>query len=297
MKPAPFRYAAPRSLDEVLELKAAHGEDARFLAGGQSLIPTMNFRLAQPAVLIDLNRLPDLGYVHEAADGALRLGALVRHRTVERDETIARRQPLAHQAARFVAHPQVRNRGTLCGNLAHADPASEMPAVMLALGARMHGRSAASDRWIEAADFFRGVFVTALEEDELLVEVELPGQPEGTGAAFLEVSRRPGDFAMAGLACLVRLDADGRCGHARLAYCGVGDTPRLSEAAASSLLGRALGDAEMAEAGRLAADDLDPPGTLEAAAGYRRQLVAVLTERALKTAVARAGRQGSAGHA
>ena len=289
MKPAPFLYSAPRTLGELLELKARHGDDAKFLAGGQSLIPAMNFRLAQPAVLLDLNRLPDLDYVRDNAEGGLTIGALVRHRRVETDGLVAKHQPLVREAVAQVAHAQIRNRGTLCGNLAHADPASEMPAVMLALGARMHARSATSDRWIEAKDFFCGVLETALEEDELLIEVDLPPQPARTGAAFLEVSRRRGDFAMMGVAAIVGLDRKRACAHARLAYCGAGDVPILADDAAGLLIGEELQQANIAEAAAVSAKTLDPPDGVDVSAAYRRQLLRVLTERALMAARDRAG--------
>ena len=288
MKPAPFRYAAPGSLAEVLALKSEHGDDAKFLAGGQSLIPTMNFRLAQPAVLLDLNRLPDLNTVQEVDGGGLRIGALVRHGAVERDQTIARLQPVMAEAAACVAHPQIRNRGTLCGNLAHADPASEMPAVLLALGARMHAASAGSDRWIDAGDFFEGVFTTALGEDEMLLEVEVPAAAARSGACFLEVSRRPGDFAMMGVVAVVALDDSGHCAQARLAYCGAGETPLLATATASALTGSGIDDEAIREAGMLAAGEIDPAGNVHVTGAYQKQLVQVLTARALGSATARA---------
>ena len=154
MKPAPFRYVPAESLASALALKAEHGDDARFLAGGQSLIPAMNFRLAQPAMLVDINPLRDLDYVRPAGNGGVRIGALTRTRTLERDALVAERQPLVHEAVPHVAHPQIRNRGTLGGNLAHADPASELPAVMLSLGARLRAQSSRGQRWIAAQDFF-----------------------------------------------------------------------------------------------------------------------------------------------
>lgn len=289
MKPAPFRYAAPRSLDELLALKAEHGDEAKFLAGGQSLIPTMNFRLAQPSVLLDLNALPDEDRVTEVEGGAVRIGALVRHADIETNELIARHQPLAQEASGYVAHPQIRNRGTLCGNLAHADPASEMPAVILALGARMHARSAVSDRWIEAADFFEGVFTTALEEDEALCEVELPSLPPGTGSCFLEVSRRSGDFAMMGVAAAITLDAGGICSDARLTYCGAGETPLAAAETAAALVGETLDGKIREAAAQQAAGEIDPPGNVHLTAAYQKHLAGVLTARALETAASRAG--------
>jgi carbon-monoxide dehydrogenase medium subunit len=276
MKPAPFHYLAPASLEEALELKRAHGEDAKFLAGGQSLVPAMNFRLAQPAMLIDLNGLRELDYVR--ASGALRIGALTRHRTIERDALVARHAPLLHEAAPHVAHPQIRNRGTLCGNLAHADPASEFPAVMLALGGRMRARSQGGERWIDARDFFRGVFTTALAPDEMLVEVELPALSARTGTCFLEVARRRGDYALMGVAAVVTLGADGKVATARIGLCNAGATPVLV----------AVGDIEGApnEVRRA----IDPPDNVHATAAFRRHLAGVLARRALAGALARAKR-------
>ena len=206
MKPAPFKYIAARSLEHALAAKAEYGDEARFLAGGQSLVPAMNFRLAQPAVLIDINPLRELDYVRAGDDGALRIGALTRHRTLEREAIVARRAPLLAEAVPNVAHPQIRNRGTLGGNLAHADPASELPAVMLALGARLRARSVRGERWIAASDFFTGALTTALALDEMLVEVELPAP-----------TPRSGQLLLGGRAPTRRLRHDGRRrgGHAR----------------------------------------------------------------------------------
>lgn len=275
MKPAPFRYVAAESLEHALAVKAEHGDDAKFLAGGQSLVPAMNFRLAQPALLIDLNGLRDLDYVR--ADGTLRIGALTRHRTVERDALVARHAPLLHEAAPHVAHPQIRNRGTLCGNLAHADPASEFPAVMLALEGRLRARSKRGERWIGADAFFKGVFTTALQPDELLLEVELPALPLRTGTCFLEVARRRGDYALVGVAAVVELDPAGKVAAARVALCNAGETPVLV----------AVDDIDGApeQVRRV----IDPPANVHATAAFRRHLAGVLTRRTLATALSRAG--------
>jgi carbon-monoxide dehydrogenase medium subunit len=266
VKPAPFKYFAADSAAAAVALKAEHGEDARFLAGGQSLIPAMNFRLAQPAVLIDLNPAQELSYIREEKSG-LRIGALTRNRTLERDALIAKHCPLIREAIAHVAHPQIRNRGTLAGNLAHADPASEMPAVMLALGARMKARSAKGERWIAARDFFTGIFSTALAPDELLAEIEIPALPPRTGCAFLEVARRRGDYAMMGVAAVT----DGK--KVRLGYCSAGTTPMLIES--DSL------DVDV-QAG------IDPLGSVHASKAYQRHLAGVLTQRALRIAGSRA---------
>ncbi len=287
MKPAPFRYIAAQSLDQALAAKAQHGEDARFLAGGQSLVPAMNFRLAQPDVLIDINPLAELAGI-EADTRSVRIGALTRYRTLERDPAIARDLPLMLEALPEIAHPQIRNRGTLGGNLANADPASEMPAIVLALGGRLRARSAKGDRWIEADTFFVSALTTALAADEMLVEVELPLMPARTGTVFLEMSRRRGDFALIGVAAVVTLDAEGACTDARLAYCGAGDRPVLARDAARSLIGTRVAASDIADAAALAQRALDPQGNVHASKQFQRHLAGVLTRRALATATERA---------
>jgi CO/xanthine dehydrogenase FAD-binding subunit len=289
MKPAPFRYVAAESLGQALVAKAAGGDDARFLAGGQSLVPAMNFRLARPSLLIDVNRLSELDFVRVAGDGALRIGALARHRTLERDPLVAARAPLVAEAVRHVAHPQIRNRGTLGGNLAHADPASELPAVMLALGARFRARSARGERWIDAHAFFRGPLATALGPEEMLVEIALPALPPRSGTCFLEVARRRGDYALLGVAAVVTLGDGGTCTAAGLALCNAGATPVRATKAAAALVGGRLGEREIAAAVAALAGEIDPPANVHATAAFRRHLAAVLARRALATAAGRAG--------
>ena len=244
MKPAPFDYLAATSLDQALAWKAQHGDEARFLAGGQSLVPAMNFRLAQPAVLIDINPLPGQDAVTIEA-GRASIGPLVRYRALERSADIARHQPLLGETVPNVAHPQVRNRGTLAGNLSHADPASELPAVMLASGATLVARSVRGSRRIAARDFFLNLYTTALEADEMLVGIELPALAPMSGTAFIEVSRRRGDYAMMGVAAVVTLGAGGRCLEARIACCNAGPTPMPLDAAAAALKGTMLGGLEV----------------------------------------------------
>lgn len=287
MKPAPFKYVVAHSTAEALALKAAHGEEAAFLAGGQSLIPAMNFRLARPAVVIDINSLAELDGVRLQEEGRVRIGALTRHRTVERDPVIARHQPLLHEAFPHIAHVAIRNRGTLGGNLAHADPASELPAALLALGGRVRAQSVGGERWIEADAFFQGALTSALREDEILVEVEIPGLPPRTGTCFTEVARRRGDFALMGVAAIIVLGEDAKCTRARLAYCSAGDTP-VGAPAARSLTGGPLTAEAIHDAAALAARELDPPGNVHASKDYQRHLALVLTRRALATAWRRA---------
>lgn len=292
MKPAPFRYAAAQSLDHALALKAEFPDDARFLAGGQSLIPAMNFRLAQPSVLIDLNPLADLDYIHAEA-GALRIGARTRYAKVEHAAEVAAVQPLLAEVLPNIAHPQIRNRGTLCGNLSHADPASELPAVMLASGARMHAQSSSGERWIDAADFFLNLFETALAPDEMLVEIELPALPARTGTCFVEIARRPGDYAMMGVAARVTLDESGKCAAAGLALCNAGPTPMAARQAVQLLLGSALEPEAIEAAAARAREEISPNGNVHCTPAYQRHLAGVLARRALTTAAARA-REGAA---
>ncbi len=291
MKPAPFRYVAAATLEQALQVKAEYGDDARFLAGGQSLVPTMNFRLTQPTVLIDINPLTQLSGVQNYAADGLRVGALTRFRNLERDPGIARDLPLIHEALPHIAHPQIRNRGTIGGNLAHADPASEMPAIVLALAGKLRVQSVRGERWIAAADFFVGALSTALESDEMLMEVELPIALPRSGACFLEVSRRRGDFAIIGVACTVELDEDGCCAEARIGLCNAGDTPVFAAAAGASLVGRRLAPAEINDAADLVQRAIDPGGSIHASKEFQRHIAGVLTARALATANQRARRE------
>ena len=288
MKPAPFEYYAPESLDEALFLLHNHGADAKILAGGQSLVPAMNFRVIQPSVLIDLNRVPGLGYVHENGE-CLRIGAMTRERQLELDESIVKRTPLVHEAAPHIAHPQIRNRGTIGGSIVNADPAAELPVLMLASQARLKARSASAERWIAAQDFFVGMFTTALEPDEILVEIELPFMPPRTGWSFLEVAPRAGDYAMMGVAALVTLDDAGNCKDARLVYLNAGDGPVDAREAAQLLQGQSLNEELIESAARTASgQEINPFGNIHASVAYQRHLANVLTRKALKIAMQRA---------
>lgn len=288
MKPAPFEWRAPGSVEEALALKATHGEEARFLAGGQSLVPAMNFRVAQPAILVDLNRVAGLDGIEAAPDGSLRIGAMARNARVERDAAARRTHPILAEALHEVAHPQIRNRGTLGGNLSHADPASEMPAVMLALGARFRLRSSRGARDVAAEAFFTGPLATALEPDEMLAEIHLPALPLRSGTAFLEVARRQGDYAMMGVAAVVTLDAAGLCSAARIACCSAGPTPIEGRRAAASLVGTRLAEADIAAACDLLRAEVDPMGSVQASPAYQRHLAGVVAARALRLARERA---------
>ena len=288
MKPAPFEYHQPDTVDEAIALLGEHGYDAKLLAGGQSLVPAMNFRMAVPAVLIDLNRIAGLAYVDEA-DGGLRIGAMTRQRAAERDTLIAARAPLIAETLPYVAHAQIRNRGTMGGSIAHADPAAEIPAVMLALDAGFRLRGPGGERVVTAGDFFTGLFGTALEAEEMLTEIQVPDAAPRTGWAFDEISRRHGDYALAGIAATVSVDEDGRCTAARIALLSVGDGPVLAVEAAAALLGQVPDEAPIRAAAEAASQrDVDPPGDIHASPEYRRQLVKVLVQRVLPRAFERA---------
>jgi CO/xanthine dehydrogenase FAD-binding subunit len=252
----------------------------------------MNFRLAQPAVLIDLNRVKELDHIRPGnpeEGGGLRIGAMTRQRTLERDPRIAALAPLLGEAVPFIAHPQIRNRGTLGGSLAHADPAAELPAVAVALRARLRLQRVGGDRWVEARDFFTGLLSTALESDEILTEIALPAAPPRSGWAFLEVARRHGDYAQVGLAAGVSLDEAGRCREARLVFLSVGDRPVEAPEAARLLTGNLPSDELIAAAaGKASRDEMDPTGDIHASAAFKRHLARVVTGRVLSRAFARA---------
>jgi carbon-monoxide dehydrogenase medium subunit len=288
MKPAPFEYQAPTSLDAALDLLSHRGGDAKVLAGGQSLIPVMNFRLAEPALLVDINKLAELDFIRRGDDGDLRIGALTRQRRLERDALVAEAAPLLHETIPFIAHPQIRNRGTFGGSLAHADPAAELPAIAVALRARLRLRKTGGDRWVNASDFFGGLFTTSLEPDEILVEVAIPPSPERTGWSFLEIARRHGDYAQIGVAALVTLDDAGRCREARLVFLSAGDVPIEAREAAGLLAGQEISAEAIAAAADQAAREIRPFSDLHATADFKRHLARVITGRALRKAVERA---------
>jgi carbon-monoxide dehydrogenase medium subunit len=288
MKPAPFTYFAPETLDEALSLLAEHGYDAKPLAGGQSLVPAMNFRLAQPAVLVDLNRLSPLFGIREEGDGSLHIGSMTRQRMVERSAVVAARAPLVVEAMPHIAHPQIRNRGTFGGNLAHADPASELPAIAVALDMRLRAQGTNGERWIDAADFFLGLFETVLEPEELLTEIAIPPLPPRTGTAFAEVARRHGDYAMAGAAAVVTLAEDGRVANSRLVFLSIGDAPVEARRATDLLRGEQPTSEVIAAAIAEVERDIDPLDDIHATATYRRHLAKVLARRTLTAAAERA---------
>ena len=282
MKPAPFEYVRPASVEQAIEALREAGPGAKALAGGQSLIPALNFRLAQPSLLVDLAGIDELRGIQPTAGGGLTIGAMTRQRTVERSELVLERAPLVSETMAWVAHPQIRNRGTIGGSLAHADPAAELPAVMLALDAAFHLHGPAGLRRIPAREFYVGLFQTALAPSELLVEIEIPAARPGSRFALEEVSRRHGDFALAGVAVALTPAGDGSIGDVAIGLFSVGDRPHLSEAGSNVLRGRTLDARAIAETAEATAAALDPPGDIHATPAYRRHLVQVLTRRALE---------------
>jgi CO/xanthine dehydrogenase FAD-binding subunit len=286
MKPAKFDYHAPASVDEALTLLTRYGGDAKVLAGGQSLVPLLNFRLSRPAALVDLNRIPALAYIR-AHDGEVRLGAMTRQRTIEFSPMIAERVPLLTEATHWVGHLPIRSRGTIGGSLAHADPSAEYPTVLVALGGSVVARGPRGERVLGAGELFQSYLATSLEADEILVEVRLPAMPAGAGYAFEELARRHGDFALVGIAAVITR-AGARCTMARLATAGTGPVPLRLRAAEEILERDGLGDAAIEAAARRATELVNPDADLHASADYRRHLTGVLTGRAIKRALAKA---------
>ena len=294
MKPPRFEYVAAGTVAEALEALAGT-EGARILAGGQSLVPLMNLRLARPTLLVDVNHLGALSGF-EARNGTLRFGAMCRHRFLETDPLVREKAPIVARTARLIGHVGIRNRGTLGGSLAHADPVAEFPALLVALGGHVIASSTAGERAIPAAELFAGPFTTSLEASELLTAVEIPGHSEGDGGAFSEFARRHGDFATAGVVVIAHRDDSGTCERLRIAGCGLGATPVDLSAAGEFLLGESfLAGGAAAELGRRVAAAADPLGDLHGSKDYRRELAAVLAADAVQTAWERAGSARSGG--
>ena len=288
MKPPRFEYAAPQKTDEAVALLSQHGDRAKVLAGGQSLVPLLNFRLARPEVLVDVNRVAELAYVRPLQSGVA-IGALTRQHTLERAEVIRTKLPIVAEACRLIGHLPIRHRGTLGGSLAHADPASELPAVMVALEAELTVARRGGQRTLPADQFFTGMLTTALAPDELLTEVRVPGLPPRTGGAFIEIARRAGDFALVGIAALVTLDDAGRVTRARLALCGAGPTPIRAREAERVLAGERPDARTLDEAAEQIAAATDPPSDIHASAAFRKKLARHVGRQAIELAIRRAG--------
>ena len=285
MKPAKFDYHAPTTRDEALELLGQYGYDAKVLAGGQSLMPMMNLRLARPAVVVDINRVDGLSGI-SSDDGGMTIGAMTRQRQLERSPEVAEQFPVISAAIPHIAHFQIRNRGTIGGSLAHSDPAAEIPALCLALDAEITAASSSGERAIAASDFSLGLLTTALEPDELLTQVRLPAL-DGDGEwrwGFREVCRRDGDFALVGAVTLLRLDNGSVCREARITMFAVGDAPARIPAAEDSLVGRMVDAAARAEAAALVSAAVEPGSDIHASAEYRKEVSGVMARRALEDA-------------
>jgi carbon-monoxide dehydrogenase medium subunit len=288
MKPAPFEYHAPDSIEQASDLMSRFVGEAKILAGGQSLVPAMNFRIVQPSALIDLNRVAALGYVRQE-DSVLRIGAMTRERELEFNPLISRWAPLLVEAAPHIAHPQIRNRGTIGGSIVNADPAAELPVLMLALSARLKAKNVSGERWIDAQDFFMGMFTTALEPDEILVEIELPASPPRTGWSFLEIAPRAGDYALMGVTALVTLDQNGKCERAKLVYLNAGEGPVEAKEAEKLLIGESLNDGLFESAASRASEtEMNPFGNIHTSPEFQSHLANILTKKALKQATQRA---------
>lgn len=289
MIPAAFDYHSPATLDEALALLAQHGFGAKVLAGGQSLIPMMRFRLAEPAQVVDVNRIAGLDRLEESAEG-LHIGSRVRHAKLEHTDWIGERYPLLAETAGVIADPLVRNRGTVGGSLVHADPAGDWGSVMLAAGAEVVARKSGGERVISIDDLFLGPFMTSLEPDELLIEIRLPRSKPGQGGAYEKLERKVGDFATVGVAVQLALDVSGVCAAAGIGLTAVGPTNLRASKAEAALTGGLLDETRIAEAAALAAEESSPAADNRGSEAYKRDMVRVLTARALRRAGARAER-------
>jgi carbon-monoxide dehydrogenase medium subunit len=286
MIPASFEYASPKTLSEAISLLEKHGEDAKILAGGQSLIPLMKLRLASPKFLIDVNGIGELSYIKES-DGYLTIGALTRESDLDSSDLIRKKYPIIADTAAVIADPLVRNMATVGGNLAHADPANDHPATMLALGTEIVAQGPKGTRKIPITDFFTGLFTTALNPDEILTEIRIPTPPARSGGAYLKVERKVGDFAAAAVAVQITLEGD-TCKRVGIGLTNVGPTPIKASRAEKALQGKPADEKNIQEAARIASEEAEPADDLRGSVEYKRSLVRVLTARALKQAIARA---------
>ncbi len=293
MKPIPFDYFAPTSVDEALTHLNELGYAGKVLAGGQSLIPAMNFRMARPGALVDLNNIPDLAYIRPNADGSVAVGTMTRDSAVEKHAVIAERFPLIAEVMTYIAHPQIRNRGTFGGAIAHADPAAQLPALSLLMNADLKIQKQGGQRVVAAEEFFFGPFMTVIEPEELLTEVLLRPLPAHTGSSYKQVSRQRGGYAQVAVAAAATLNADGSCKQIRLVLISVGDTPILSKEASRILVGQKPSQEAFQEVAEAVVNaEIDPGSDVHATADYRRHLTRVLTVRGLSEAFERAAVEG-----
>src|SRR5215813_5715563 len=289
MIPRSFEYHSPRTLDEAIALLQKLGPEAKLLSGGQSLIPMMKLRLVSPEHIVDINRIPDLDYVSES-DGHLKIGALVREHQLESSDVVKTKFPILNDTAKVIADPLVRSQATVCGNLAHGDPANDHPATMLALGAKVVATGPKGKREIAIEDFFPGLFTTALEPEEILTEIKIPFPPPRSGGAYFKLERKVGDFATAAVAVQLTLDDKGTVQKAGIGLTNVGPTPLKARSAEDSLRGKKLDATTAAQAAQLAAKDAQPSSDLRGPADFKRGVIRELTKRALFRAAERAGR-------
>ncbi len=288
MIPQSFEYFCPETVSEAIALLQEHGDGAKILSGGQSLIPMMKIRLARPEYIIDINRLADLQYVKEE-DGFLKIGGLTREADLEVSSLIRSKYPIILDTAALIADPQVRNMATVGGNLAHGDPANDHPATMLALGAEIIATGQDGERSIPIKDFFLSVFTTALEHGEILTEIRIPIPPSGSGGAYFKLERKVGDFATVGVAAQVTVDGAGVCRRAGIGLTNVGATPIKATRAEGFLVGKTMDEQQISQAAQLAAEDAQPSSDLRGPAEYKVSMVRELTKRALVRARERAG--------
>jgi aerobic carbon-monoxide dehydrogenase medium subunit len=292
MKPVKFDYYAPTSVLQALDTLAELGYDGKVLAGGQSLIAAMNFRMARPAALVDLNGVPELSYIKDTPDGGLAIGTMTRVNVVEHDAEVTKRFPLLPEVAKFIAHPAIRRRGTFGGAIAHADPAGQLPSIAIAMNANVLIRGKGKERWVSAPDLIIGPFMTVIEPDEMLAEVVLPANPPHTGSNYIQVSRQNGGYAQAAVASIVTLDGE-IVKNVRLVLMGVGEAPILSQKAVEILAGqKPTEEALKAVAEACATAEIDPATDLHATADYRRTLIRALVVRSLNQSIARAKKGG-----
>ena len=293
MKPVKFDYYAPTSVDEALDKLAELGYEGKVLAGGQSLIAAMNFRMARPSALVDLNNVPELSYIKNTEDGGLAIGTMTRVFTVENNEEVVKKFPLLVEVAKYIAHPQIRQRGTFGGAIAHADPAGQLPSISMLMNMKALIRRKGEERWVDGQDLIIGPFMTVIEPDEMLAELVLtPWQPR-TGYKYVQVARQSGGYALSAVASIVTLDENDRCKNVRMVLMSVGEVPILSQKAGEILIGNAPTKEAIEEVAELAAtEEIDPATDLHATADYRRSITRVLVVRSLTEAFERAKKGG-----
>jgi CO/xanthine dehydrogenase FAD-binding subunit len=289
MKPAKFDYYAPSSLDEALDKLAELGYDGKVLAGGQSLVAAMNFRMARPTALVDLNNVPELSYIKPTEDGGLAIGTMTRVFTVENNAEVAKRFPLLVEVAKYIAHPQIRRRGTFGGAIAHADPAGQLPSIAVLMNMKALIRRKGEERWVDGQDLIIGPFMTVIEPDEMLAELVLNAWPARTGYKYVQVSRQSGGYAQSAVASIVTLDENDKCKDVRMVLMSVGEVPILSQKAGEILIGNTPSREVITEVAEVVtSEEIDPATDLHATADYRRSITRVLAVRSLTEAFERA---------